>query len=73
MTQLTRMPSPTWSAAIASVSDSTAPLVALYSARWGRPAVAATEQVLTIAAAEDARSAGRQARETRTMPTTLTS
>ena len=28
-TQLTRMPSRTWSAAIASVSDSTAPLVAL--------------------------------------------
>ena len=29
LTQLTRMPSPTWSAAIASVSESTAPLVAL--------------------------------------------
>ena len=36
-TQLTRMPSWMWSAAIARVRDSTAPLVAEYSARCGRP------------------------------------
>src|ERR1700761_2237261 len=62
-----------WSAAIASVSARTAPLVAEYSARCGRPAVAATEQVLTIAACADARRCGRAARVTRTIPTTLTS
>src|SRR5918992_5123833 len=73
VTQLTRMPSATWSAAIASVSDSTAPLVAEYSARPGRPAVAAIEQVLTIAACRDRRRYGKAARATRTMPNTLTS
>ena len=72
-TQLTRMPSRTWSAAIARVSASTAPLLAEYRARCGRPAVAAIEQVLTIAACSDARRCGRAARVTRTMPTTLTS
>ena len=73
LTQFTRMPSWTWSAAIASVSDSTAPLVAEYSARCGSPAVAAIEQVLTIAACSEARRYGSAARVTRTMPTTLTS
>ena len=35
---------------MASVSDRTAPLVAEYKARSGSPAVAAMEQVLTMAA-----------------------
>ncbi len=56
-TQFTRMPSGKWSAAMASVRDSTAPLVAEYSARCGKPAVAAMEQVLTIAACSDWRKA----------------
>src|SRR3984885_5450520 len=72
-TQLTRMPSCRWSGAIASVSESTAPFVAEYSARCGRPAVAAIEQVLTIAACADARRYGRAPRVTRTIPTTFTS
>src|SRR6266487_685775 len=49
-TQFTLIPSPMWSAAIARVSDSTAPLVAEYSARRGNPAVATIEQVFTIIA-----------------------
>ena len=72
-TQFTRMPSPMWSAAMARVRDCTAPLVAEYSARCGRPAVAAIEQVLTTAAFDDARRYGRAARVTRTRPTTFTS
>ena len=55
-TQLTRIPSPTWSAAMARVRASTAPLVALYRARLGRPTTAAIEQVFTIAAAGERRS-----------------
>lgn len=70
---LTRMPSARRSAAIASVSDSTAPLLAEYSARCGNPAVAAIEQVLTIAACADARRAGSVARVTRTNPRMFTS
>src|SRR4029453_15953853 len=58
LTQLTRIPSRTWSQAIARVSDSTAPFDALYTARCGRPAVAAIEQVLTIAAAGGVRRGG---------------
>src|SRR6185437_15580456 len=73
LTQLTRIPSWMWSAAIASVSERTAPFVAEYSARCGRPAVAATLQKLTIAACADARRYGSAARVTRTIPTTLTS
>ncbi|CAM5243756.1 hypothetical protein STANM309S_05164 [Streptomyces tanashiensis] len=72
-TQLTRMPSRTWSAAMARVRDRTAPLLAEYSARWGSPAVAAMEQVLTIAAEEDALRYGRADRVVRTTPRTLTS
>ena len=54
LTQLTRMPSRTWSAAIARVSDSTAPLLArvqraLRQARRWR----AIEQVLTTAACDE--------------------
>ena len=49
-TALTRMPSRTWSAAMARVSAATAPLLAAYSARFGTPIAATTEQVLTIAA-----------------------
>jgi len=37
-------------AAIASVTDATAPLLAEYNARFGSPTTATTEQVLTIAA-----------------------
>src|SRR5580698_9362896 len=73
LTQFTLMPSWMWSAAIASVSDSTAPLVAEYTARCGSPATAAIEQVLTIAACSEARRYGSAARVTRTRPTTLTS
>ena len=40
---------------MARVSDSTAPLVALYRARLGRPTVAAIEQVLTTTALAEAR------------------
>jgi hypothetical protein len=50
LTQLTRTPSARWSAAMARVSESTAPLVALYRARSGSPTRAATEQTLTIEA-----------------------
>src|SRR3979409_1379847 len=72
-TALTRMPSGSRSAAIARVRAATAPLLAEYSARWGNPAVAAIEQVLTIAARDEARNAGSAARVTRTMPSTFTS
>ena len=72
-TQLTRMPSPTWSAAIAIVSDSTAPFDALYTARSGRPAVAAIEHRLTTAAWGDRRRWANAERITRTIPSTLTS
>ena len=59
LTQLTRMPSATWSAAIAMVSERTAPFDAEYNARLGSPAVAAIEQVLTIAGLSLRRSQGR--------------
>ena len=55
LTALTRMPSAMPWAAIARVSAATAPLLAEYTARWGSPAVAAIEQVLTTAACAEAR------------------
>src|SRR2546429_1025031 len=58
LTQLTLIPSATWSAAMAKVNDRTAPFVALYSARLGKPAVAALEQVLTITAERAERRTG---------------
>lgn len=78
LTQLTRMPSRTWSAAIARVSESTAPLLALYRARCGSPAVAAMEQVWVIDTAPGRSAAarrrwGRACRAVRTMPRTLMS
>src|SRR3954454_12014283 len=63
-TQLTRMPRPVSSAAIAFVSASTAPFDAPYTARSTRPTEATTEQVLTIAPDPAARIAGRNARLT---------
>src|SRR5918994_3945835 len=72
LTQLTRIPSGRWSAAMARVSESTAPLVALYRARSGRPAVAAIEQVLTIAARPERRRWGKAARVVRTRRRRLT-
>jgi hypothetical protein len=68
---LTRIPSRRWSAAIARVNDCTAPLLAEYRARWGRPAVAAMEHVLTIAACDERRRYGRAARVVRTVPSTV--
>lgn len=73
LTQFTRMPSRTWSAAMARVSERTAPLLAEYSARCGRPAVAAIEQVLITEADAESRRYGRAARVVRTIPRTLTS
>jgi hypothetical protein len=73
MTAFTRMPSPTWSAAIARVSEATAPLLAAYTARCGRPTWATIELTLTIAALGEERKWGRAARDTRAMPKTLTS
>src|ERR1700688_5173987 len=72
VTALTRMPWVTKSAAIARVNDRTAPLLAEYSARWGTPTSATTEQMFTIAALLDRRRYGSAARVTRAMPTTLT-
>ena len=54
LTAFTRMPSARPSAAIARVSADTAPLLAEYTARCGRPVVAATEDVFTTAACPDA-------------------
>ena len=71
-TQLTRTPSTIWSFAIAIVKDRTAPLLALYRARFGIPAVAATEHTFVIDAHLLLRSNGSDARTVRTMPTTLT-
>src|SRR2546423_3441607 len=68
LTQLTLIPSATWSAAMAKVNDRTAPFVALYSARLGKPAVAAIEQVLTITAEREARRGGRAAAANRPLP-----
>lgn len=58
---------------MASVNECTAPLVAEYNARCGRPATPAIEAVFTIAAAPEARSSSSAARLTRATPTTLTS
>lgn len=48
-TQLTRMQSATKSAAMASVMACTAPLVAEYRTRLGRPAKATTDEMFTMA------------------------
>ncbi len=56
---------------MARVSAATAPLLAEYSARCGRPCVAAIDDVFTIAGLPDSRRKGRAARDTRTIPTTL--
>jgi hypothetical protein len=58
-TQLTLIPSATWSAAMASVRAKTAPLLAQYSARCGSPAVPAIELVLTMTASPRSRTAWR--------------
>ncbi len=70
-TAFTRMPSARRAAAMARVRARTAPLVAEYRARSGRPAVAAMEATFTMAAHEEARRLGRTDRVTRTCPTTL--
>ena len=73
LTAFTRMPSRTWSAAIARVMASTAPFVAEYSTRCGTPAVATTDERLTMDAAGETRRCGRAARLTRAIPSTLMS
>ncbi len=55
LTALTRIPAARPSAAMARVSAETAPLLAEYTARCGRPVVAATEDVFTTAACADSR------------------
>ena len=72
-TALQRTPVPTSSAATASARASTAPLVALYSARWGSPAYDATDAVTTTAAWSEARRCGIAAASVRAIPVTLTS
>jgi hypothetical protein len=71
-TQLIRMPLPISSAAIALVSESTAPFDAEYTARSTRPTDAATEQVLTIAPRPATRMLGSTARLMLATPKTLT-
>ena len=57
---------------MASVSDKTAPFDAEYRARCGRPAVAAMEQVFTMAPPPLRRMCGMTARDMLATPKTLT-
>jgi hypothetical protein len=75
-TAFTLMPSRTRSAAIARTSACSAPLLALYAARWTKPVQPGTEPVHTTAArpvGADRRRWGGAARTRRAVPTRLTS
>jgi hypothetical protein len=70
--QFTRMPSLTWSSAIARVSASTAPFDAQYAARLRRPTSAATDAMFTIDPRPRAAIAGIACLQHRNVPRAFT-